>query len=225
MGGMPRLAALLALLALLAAGCGGGGADDASSTTTTTATGASGCTTVDVPKAREDGGATKPTTTLSADVTYTLTFSTNCGDFTVTLDQAAAPATAASVVSLAREGFYDDTIIHRVSPSFVIQGGDPTQSGAGGPGYTTLDAPAADATYTHGVVAMAKTADEAPGTAGSQFFVVLADDAQLPAEYAIVGEVTDGLDVVDRIGAISSDPVTEVPSEPIVVSTVTVAES
>ena len=222
---MLRLPALLlAVLALLAAGCGdGGGGGDASETTTTT--GSSGCTSVDVPKAREDGGATKPSKTLSADVTYTLTFSTNCGDFTITLDQAAAPATAASVVSLAKQGFYDDTIIHRVSPRFVIQVGDPTQSGAGGPGYTTLDAPAADAKYTHGVVAMAKTADEAPGTAGSQFFVVLADDAQLPAEYAIVGEVTDGLDVVDRIGAISSDPVTEVPSEPIVVSTVTVAES
>ncbi len=95
---------------------------------------------------------------------------------------------------------------------------------AGGAGYTTVDAPAADARYTHGTVAMAKGGDEAPGTAGSQFFVVLADDAPLAAEYAIVGEVSDGLDVVDRIGAIPSDPVTEVPSKPIVISSVTVTE-
>ena len=218
---MTRALALpLVLLALLAAGCGSGGDDG----TTTTTTASSGCTAVDVPKARENGGATKPTKKLAADATYTLTFKTNCGDFTVTVDQASAPATAASVVSLAGQGFYDGTIIHRVSPGFVIQGGDPTQSGAGGPGYETVDAPPADASYTHGTFAMGKRADDAPGTARSQFFVVLADDAPLAAEYAIVGEVSDGLDVVDRIGAIPSDPVTEVPSKPIVISSVTVTE-
>ena len=218
---MPRALALpIALLVVLLAGCGGGSGDESAATT-----GSSGCTAVDVPQARKDGGASKPNGKLSADVTYALTFNTNCGDFTVTLDQTAAPATTASVVSLAKQGFYDDTIIHRVSPQFVIQGGDPTQSGSGGPGYETVDAPAADAKYTHGVVAMAKTADQAPGTSGSQFFVVTADDAQLPPDYAIVGEVTAGLDVVDRIGEIPSDPATEVPGESIVVTSVTVTES
>ena len=217
----PRLALPLAIVVLVLAGCGGGNDDDESAQ----ASGETTCKAVDVPAAREDGGATKPTEALDPSVTYTLTFVTNCGDFTVTLDQAAAPKTAASLVSLARAGFFDDTTIHRVSPGFVIQGGDPTGSGSGGPGYQTVEPPPADASYTHGVVAMAKTADEAPGTSGSQYFVVTADDAQLPPEYAIAGEVTDGLDAVDRIGAIPSDPATEIPSQPIVVSTVTVSES
>ncbi len=210
----------LAVVVLVLTGCGGGNDDEPAQ-----ASGAPTCEAVDAPAAREDGGATKPTEELDPSVTYTLTFATNCGDFMVTLDQAAAPKTAASLVSLARAGFYDDTTIHRISPGFVIQGGDPTGSGSGGPGYQTVDPPPADAGYTHGVVAMAKTADEAPGTSGSQYFVVTADDAQLPPDYAIVGKVTDGLDVVDRIGAIPSDPATEIPSEPVVVSTVTVTES
>ncbi len=82
----------------------------------------------------------------------------------------------------------------------MIQGGDPTGTGTGGPGYSTVDKPPANAKYTHGVVAMAKTATEPAGTAGSQFFVVTAPDAGLPPDYAIVGKVTKGLDVVDRIG-------------------------
>ena len=79
----------------------------------------------------------------------------------------------------------------------MIQGGDPTQSGAGGPGYSTVDVPPSDAKYTKGVVAMAKSGVEAPGTSGSQFFVVTGEDAGLPPDYAIVGEVTDGMDTVD----------------------------
>jgi len=105
----------------------------------------------------------------------------------------------------------------------VIQGGDPTQSGSGGPGYSTVDVPPSDATYTKGTVAMAKSGVEAPGTAGSQFFVVTADDAGLPPEFAIVGKVTDGIDTVERIGAlgVADGP----PSQPVVISRVTVAKS
>ncbi len=108
-------------------------------------------------------------------------------------------------------------------PGFVIQGGDPTQTGAGGPGYSTVDAPPTDAAYTKGVVAMAKTGAEPAGTAGSQFFVVTADDAQLSPDYAIVGEVTEGLDTVERIDAlgIGEGP----PSQPVVIESVTVTES
>ena len=87
----------------------------------------------------------------------------------------------------------------------MIQGGDPTGTGTGGPGYTTVDKPPADAKYTKGVVAMAKTADEAPGTAGSQFYVVTGADAGLPPEYAVIGKVTEGIDVVEQIGALG-DP-------------------
>ncbi|HEU4970532.1 MAG TPA: peptidylprolyl isomerase, partial [Gaiellaceae bacterium] len=108
---------------------------------------------------------------------------------------------------------------------FVIQGGDPTQTGAGGPGYSTVDKPPSDAKYTKGVVAMAKTQVEAPGTSGSQFFVVTAEDAGLPPDYAIVGTVTEGMDTVERIDALGTPGVDGPPSKPVVISSVTVTES
>lgn len=233
-----RVVLLLCVLALLAAaGCGSDDETPASSPATTEETAAEdgtgaeepapsgepACADVDAPAPREDGGATAPEERLDPETTFTLVFETSCGTFTVTLDQAAAPATSASLVALARDGFFDDTVFHRIVPGFVIQGGDPTQSGSGGPGYSTVDPPAQDAAYERGVVAMAKTAVEPPGTAGSQFFVVTAD-AGLPPEYAIVGRVTDGLDVVDAIDA-QGDAPTELPLKPIVVESVTVAET
>lgn len=224
------LALVLALGA--AAGCGGGGneaAGDGSTTTAATTTtdqggGAPVCADVSAPPRGGDGEGPAPTERLSADRTYRLVFATSCGRFVVTLDQAGAPAAAASLVSLARQGFFDRTIFHRVVPGFVIQGGDPTQTGTGGPGYSTVDPPPADATYARGVVAMAKTLEEAPGTAGSQFFVVTGTDVSLPPDYAIVGRVTEGMAVVDAIDALG-DAASELPSRPIVVDTVTVEES
>jgi len=210
------LAPLLVVLAL--AGCGGSSDDDAAP-----AAGSGTCQAVEARAPRADGGATKPTVLLAPDVTYRLVFSTNCGDFTVTLDQKTAPKTSASLVALAQNGFYDGTIVHRIVPGFVIQGGDPTGTGTGGPGYQTIDVPPPDARYTHGVVAMAKAGADPPGAAGSQFFVVTGADVGLPAEYAIVGEVTDGLEVVDLIGELG-DPATEQPTEPVVVGSVTVSE-
>ena len=127
----------------------------------------SGCADVDAPAAKPDGGATKPSDLLDEAVTYTLVFETSCGDFEITLDQETAPDTAASLVALANDGFYDDTIFHRVVPGFVIQGGDPTGSGGGGPGYSTVDVPPSGAAYTRGMVAMAKTQVEPPGTAAA----------------------------------------------------------
>jgi peptidyl-prolyl cis-trans isomerase B (cyclophilin B) len=216
---MRRAPALILLALTLVAGvaaCGGGDDGGQSSSGNTT------CAAVDVPDARDDGGMKAPTAALAAGTTYRLRFTTNCGAFTVTLDQKTAPKTAASLVALARAGFYDDTIFHRIVPDFVIQGGDPTQTGTGGAGYTTVDPPPADAKYTHGVVAMAKTETEAPGTSGSQFFVVTGADVGLPPEYAIVGTVTAGLDVVDKIGALGD--ATQQPTEPVVVESVTVQE-
>jgi len=216
--------ALVTVAAALVAGCGGskGGATatEATAAETSTGTSASGCTSVDLPEARDDGGATAPTKALDPAQTAMLEFITNCGSFTVTLDVKGAPHTSASLVSLARADFYDDTIFHRIVPGFVIQGGDPTQTGAGGPGYQTVDPPPADAAYTKGVVAMAKTADEPAGTAGSQFFVVTGDNVALPPDYAIVGTVTSGLDTVERIGQLGD--ATEQPTEPVVVSDVVV---
>lgn len=181
------------------------------------------CARVDAPEPRDPGSNDAPTAPLEDGKTYTLTFDTSCGSFTVTLDAELAPNTAPSLVALARAGYFDDTIFHRVVPGFVIQGGDPTQTGSGGPGYSTVDVPPSDAAYTKGTVAMAKSGVEAPGTSGSQFFVVTGDDAGLPPEYAIVGKVTGGIDAVERIGAlgVADGP----PSRPVVVSSVSVTES
>ena len=224
---MPRAATIAALvLALLfvAAGCGGSSSSDDSTEATggsTEATG--GCEDVSAPAAREDGGGTAPKERLDPERTWTLAFDTSCGTFVVTLDLDSAPATAASLVSLAEAGYYDDTIFHRIVPGFVIQGGDPTQTGTGDPGYKTVDVPKADAAYTKGVVAMAKTGAEPPGTSGSQFFVVTGADVGLPPDYAILGKVTDGLDVVEKIGQLGD--ATEQPTKKITIDKVTIAES
>jgi len=213
------LAVLVALVFL--AGCGGG--DDDSSSAGGDTTEVTECADVDAPGARDPQPSEAPTDELDAATTHTLTFDTSCGSFTVTLDPEQAPKTAASLVALANAGYFDETIFHRVVPGFVIQGGDPTQSGAGGPGYSTVDVPESGSAYTQGVVAMAKSGVEAPGTAGSQFFVVTGADAGLPPDYAIVGEVTEGMDTVLRIDAlgVGDGP----PSQPVVVNTVTVGES
>lgn len=224
---------LVAGLAALALGLGVaacGGSDEAAETTTavetdTTATGGTPtCADVELPAFGEEGTAEAPTEPLDPETTYELVFDTSCGTFVVTLDQTTSPNASASLVSLAEAGWFDDTIVHRVVPDFVIQGGDPTQSGTGGPGYSTRDDVPADAAYTRGVVAMAKGLQEPPGTAGSQFFVVTGEDVGLPPEYAIVGEVTQGLDVVEEIGR-QGDASTEQPTIPIVVESVTVEES
>jgi peptidyl-prolyl cis-trans isomerase B (cyclophilin B) len=196
---------------------------EAAPATTEAAPETEGCKRVAQPKAGKRK-AKKPTEDLPAGRTYRLVFSTSCGEFTIELDQKKAPKTAASLVSLAEKKFYDGTSFHRIVPGFVIQGGDPTASGRGGPGYSTRDAPPADARYTTGVVAMAKTEQEKPGTAGSQFFVVVGTDAGLPADYAVVGKVSDGMDVVQRIGR-EGDEQTQQPLQPIVIEKVTVEES
>jgi peptidyl-prolyl cis-trans isomerase B (cyclophilin B) len=225
-----RVVLLGAVLALAVAACGD---DDDAQPTTTVATPADaleggaageGCADVDAPEPREDGGPSAPADELDSELTWTLTFDTSCGTFVVTLDLESAPGTAASLVALAGDGFFDDTVFHRIVPGFVIQGGDPTQSGGGGPGYKTVDPPVDDAAYVRGVVAMAKTAQEPSGTSGSQFFVVTGADVGLPPDYAIVGEVTEGLDVVELIGTLG-DPATEEPLQAVVVESVTAASS
>lgn len=186
---------VLASACVLLAGCGG--AKKVAATTATT--NANGCVTVPAPPTG-DRTAPKPTTNLDITKRYDVTVATNCGDFTIRLDLAQSPEAAASFASLVQHGFFDHTAFHRIVPGFIIQGGDPTGSGTGGPGYSTVDTPPTDARYTHGVVAMAKTGAEPAGTAGSQFFVVTGADAGLTADYAIIGTVVRGLNVVDRIG-------------------------
>jgi cyclophilin family peptidyl-prolyl cis-trans isomerase len=223
-----RWALLLGLVGLLAA-CGGSDADDAAETAAatteaaTTATGEPGCAEVEAPEPKPDGGQQAPEQGLDPAKTWRLVFATSCGPFTVELDLGTAPKTAASLVSLAENGFFDDTVFHRVVPGFVIQGGDPTGTGTGGPGYQTVDAPPPDAAYVQGVVAMAKTEVEPPGTAGSQFFVVTGADVGLPADYAVVGKVTSGLEAVLAIEALGTGD--GPPSQPVVLERVTVESS
>jgi cyclophilin family peptidyl-prolyl cis-trans isomerase len=190
--------ALLLVLALAACGGNGGSKPQAAPAQQTT-TDAAGCRSVTPPaaKARTES---KPTKRLVQAKTYDVLIKTNCGDFTIRLAVKTSPATTASFASLARKGFFNGTVFHRIVPGFVIQGGDPTGTGTSGPGYTTVDTPPASTRYTLGVVAMAKTGAEPPGTAGSQFFVVTAQDVQLPPDYAVLGRIVKGQATVDKIG-------------------------
>ena len=206
---MRYLTLLLMLLALGVAGCGDDDDDDGDSgstapaeTQTKTETVAKppvekqgGCVEVPQPEPKPDGGENKPREPLSGD--YEVTFKTNCGSFTVEMDEDLGGLSAASFVQLADSGFYENTFFHRVVTGFVIQGGDPTGSGLGGPGYTTRDQPPSDAEYPNGTVAMAKSQTDPPGTAGSQFFVVTGPG--LTPDYAIMGTVSRGFDVVKKI--------------------------
>jgi peptidyl-prolyl cis-trans isomerase B (cyclophilin B) len=220
------------VLAALLAGCGSkkpaastAASTEAGKTTTTFPTGPvkDGC--VVLPSAPKMGpnNQKKPTTLLASGKHYDVTMKTNCGSFTFRIDQAQSPHASASFVDLVKAGFFDQTIFHRIAVGFVIQGGDPTGKGTSGPGYETVDTPPATATYTHGVVAMAKTSVAAPGTAGSQFFVVTAANAGLPPAYAIIGTVTKGLDVVDRIGKLGDTQ--QLPTMVVEIEKATVATS
>jgi peptidyl-prolyl cis-trans isomerase B (cyclophilin B) len=190
---MHRIALVLAAVLAALAGCGGGGDSGGSK--------AAGCTEVDQPPARDEPAEqAPPTTTLEPGKAYTVEVQTNCGDFTITLDQKAAPKATAAFFDRAKTGFYDDVVFHRIVPGFVIQGGDPTGTGMGGPGYRTVDTPPRNTTYSQGDVAMAKTAADPRGAAGSQFFVVTPPSINLAPDYAVVGRVSMGLDVVKRLG-------------------------
>jgi cyclophilin family peptidyl-prolyl cis-trans isomerase len=111
-------------------------------------------------------------------------------------------------VFLANHRFFDGQFFHRIVPDFVIQGGDPMGTGTGGPGYSTIDPPPKNAQYPVGTLAMAKAQADAPGTAGSQFFIVTSTSAQAAlapggaGQYAIVGHVTAGMDVVKKIASV-----------------------
>ena len=153
---------------------------------------------------------------------HTVGVLTNLGRFAIRLDVEDSPCVTSSFASLVRKHFFDGTVFHRIVPHFVIQGGDPTASGAGGPGYTVIDVPPANSLYTEGVVAMAKSPTEPRGAAGSQFFVVTASNAGLPPDYAILGVVTKGLKVVERIGRLGN-PVTEKPTRRVAVLQMTLS--
>ncbi len=144
---------------------------------------------------------------LQGDVIATLM--TSCGNITIGLDIAQAPNTTNSFVFLARSGFYDGTASHRIIGDFMVQLGDPTATGGGGPGYAVPDElPPAGFLYERGTVAMANSG---PDTQGSQFFIMIQDNPNLPPNFTVIGTVVDGFDVLDAIAAI---PVAASPSRP-----------
>jgi peptidyl-prolyl cis-trans isomerase B (cyclophilin B) len=229
MSRLPIALGLALCCALVLAACGGGDKPAAEAEATPTATAAApaaeaaGCRKVSEPKPREAEKLAEPKLELDAKKTWTARITTSCGEFDVKLDAKRAPKTGGSFVTLARKGFYDGLIFHRIVAGFVIQGGDPEGSGNGGPGYSVTEAPPQDLTYEKGVVAMAKTQTEAAGTSGSQFFVVTGEDVGLPPEYALLGKVAKGQDVVDRIGVVAVGP-DEKPTEPVVIEKIAIVE-
>jgi cyclophilin family peptidyl-prolyl cis-trans isomerase len=208
-----RVAALLAIAAV-AAGCAGGSSATPSPTASPVPTTAAGAC------------PTAQPAPLPAGERRTVTIETAKGTIAIKIEGALSPIAAGNFVALAGCGFYDGVVFHRVATladgtPFVIQGGDPTGTGTGGPGYTIQDEPVT-ALYGRGTVAMARTS--APNSVGSQFFIVLDDrDRDILASantYQIIGTVTGGMNVVDAIYAAAD---AELPSDPVAMTRVTVA--
>jgi cyclophilin family peptidyl-prolyl cis-trans isomerase len=186
----------------------------------TPAASASGCKRAETPLPRY-ANFKAPQHRVTKGEALTAVVKTSCGTFQIALDSRRAPKTVNSFVFLSEEGTYNGLTFHRVVPGFVIQGGDPKGTGAGDAGYSVDEKPPANLAYTKGVVAMAKSPAEPPGRSGSQFFVVLSADAGLPPEYALLGKVDKGFDVVERIGKLGN-PETEKPSQTVLIEKITI---
>jgi peptidyl-prolyl cis-trans isomerase B (cyclophilin B) len=198
-----RWLAVLAGIALVG-GCGGDSKSSAPS-----------CEVLIVDTARADD--VKP---LKAGGDYSIEFQTTHGNFTVDVDEELAPCNGGSMMQLAKDGFFNGIAFHRIVPGFVIQAGQSTKTPDGGPGYTTIDPPPPETRYTKGVVAMAKTELDPPGTGGSQFFVVTGKNVMLTPDYAPIGKVVKGMAVVEKIGKLG-DVTTQAPTEKIVIKQAT----
>src|SRR4051812_26155781 len=153
-----------------------------------------------------------PEMKIDANKTYTATIETDAGTMVAELYPKIAPQTVNSFVFLAREGFYNGLIFHRIIPGFMIQGGDPTGTGGGGPGYT-LKAEFNDTPHDRGVLSMARTND--PDSAGSQFFIMHGRAPSLDHKYTAFGKVTKGLDVIDKIVNAPRDENNDRPNNPV----------
>jgi cyclophilin family peptidyl-prolyl cis-trans isomerase len=153
---------------------------------------------------------------------YSATITTSLGTMKADLFAKDAPTTVNNFVFLAEQGFYDGVTFHRVIPNFMAQTGDPTGSGTGGPGYRFKDEPVTRK-YVRGTLAMANAG---PNTNGSQFFIVH-KDYPLPPNYTIFGQVTDGLDTLDKIATSPTGPGRggpDTPKTPITINSITIEE-
>jgi peptidyl-prolyl cis-trans isomerase B (cyclophilin B) len=202
--------AWLFLAALAIGGCGGG--DDSAKSD-------SGCREASAPSPSNRKLAAPPQKVTPGEK-LTAVVKTSCGTFDIVLDTSRAPKTTNSFAYLAEEGFYDDLTFPRVAPGFVIQGGSPLNTTIGDPGYSVDEKPPANLAYTKGTVAMAKGSTEPPGRSGSQFYVVTAADAGLPPEYALVGKVDKGYDVVERIDKLGTP--SEKPKQTVLIEKMTI---
>lgn len=160
-----------------------------------------------------------PELTIDLARSYQANLDTSQGSISIDFLPERAPQAVNNFVFLAREGYYDGVVFHRVVPGFVIQGGDPTGTGRGGPGYKFRDELEGDGKYSRGTVAMANAG---PNTNGSQFFICLAD-VGLPHSYTIFGSVTEGMETVDAIAALPLDG--ERPREDAVIRSVEIVET
>ena len=163
-----------------------------------------------------------PQMSIDPEKRYTATMETSLGTMVIALDPAAAPKTVNNFVFLAREGYYDGVIFHRIIKGFMCQGGDPTGTGRGGPGYKFADELPAPGRYEIGSVAMANAG---PNTNGSQFFIVSGQSGvRLPPQYSLFGKVVKGLEVVSEMESVQTDP-SDRPREDVVIKSVTIEEA
>ena len=205
-----RPVSLLVLAALVVGACGAGATPlpTIPAATPTEAAGTSDAA----------GCPTSPPAALPAGETRTVVIATAKGSITIKIEADLGPLAAGNFVALAECGFYDGIVFHRLRPGFVIQGGDPTGTGSGGPGYEFPNDPV-NVPYARGVVAMANAGRD---TNGSQFFIVLAD-AGLPPDYSVFGRVTAGMETVDTIAAMpNSGGQAGTALEPVAMDSVTV---
>lgn len=224
-----RLLAALAVAAILAGACGSDDSSSDSATTTEAASDPVSAATSDAecPPVEGTDRQTRqfdaaPPMCLDDAVSYQAFVTTNQGEFTIALDPGSAPVAANNSVFLARNQYFDDTVCHRIIPNFVVQCGDPTATGTGGPGYTIVDEPPAPGDYQIGSIAMAKTLE--PDSAGSQFFIITGSDgAALPPEYALFGQVIEGLDTTVEAMAAAGSP-DGVPTAPIEIRSIRIVE-
>ncbi|MEA3076196.1 MAG: hypothetical protein QOF60_1104 [Actinomycetota bacterium] len=163
-----------------------------------------------------------PEMTIDASKRYTATMATSLGELVIALDAVQAPKTVNNFVFLAREGFYDGVVFHRVISGFVVQGGDPTGTGRGGPGYRFEDELPRRGQYELGSLAMANAG---PNTNGSQFFIISGPSGVgLPPQYSLFGKVVKGLDIVDQMEKVATGP-GDKPVDDVVIHSVTVSEA
>ncbi|MDD4320289.1 MAG: peptidylprolyl isomerase [Acidaminococcaceae bacterium] len=152
----------------------------------------------------------------------TAVFTTNMGTFEVELATKDAPLTCDNFIKLAKKGFYNGVLFHRVIDGFMIQGGDPTGSGAGGPGYAIRDE--FSSKLKHDAAGVLSMANAGPNTGGSQFFITLAPTPWLDGKHAVFGKVIKGMDVVKKIGKVPTDS-RDKPFDDVVIKTITIKES